>query len=258
MRALVFARREANSASLKGVLFLPNSIAAPFYFTVTPGGRAGQNLGPARAEQHRVGDEVVAAPRPHQPGEDVEAHARLDLDVAVAAQARHPVAARPARRHADADHVAAMMAPIVRRARPDPRRPARRHRRRGTARRAAWRRGPRANASCCHRRHARGPRRARARHAPGGRAARGSGRRSRRAPGRRNRPSAKRVSPQVVCSSPSRAVERMNGPNPGGAPPAIVIARWHSAATSRSLAPARMRSIAACAAASETRGRLRA
>ena len=45
----------------------------------------------------------------------------------------------------------------------------------------------------------------------------------------------KRKELHVVCSSPSRAVERMNGPNPGKVPPARIIALSQAAATSRSL-----------------------
>src|SRR5437660_750486 len=73
-----------------------------------------QDLRSVLPEQHRVGEEEVAATGPHEPGEDVKAHPRPDLEIAVAAQARHSVAAGPARRAADADDVAAMMAPVMR------------------------------------------------------------------------------------------------------------------------------------------------
>ena len=180
----------------------------------------------------------------------MEAHARLDLDVAVAAQARHPVAARPARRHADTDHVAAVMAPVVRQAGPI-------HdalpRGIDVAERRAGPHGAehRRERVLCHRRHlacriGRAPdmdqsaeRRMVAGDAAGelhedGIPVREAG----VAPGR------------VLLAEPRRRADE--GAEPGRRAAGDVIARWHSAATSRSLAPARMRSIAACAAASET------
>src|SRR3546814_3749244 len=72
------------------------------------------------AEQHRVRHEAVAPalprahlPRAHQPRQDVEGHAAAQRHVAVGAQAGHAVTAGPARRHADADRVAAVVATIV-------------------------------------------------------------------------------------------------------------------------------------------------
>src|SRR5437762_874614 len=119
-RAWVRASLAANSALSKAVLFRPNSMARPFNRSSSADGHlcrgAGQDLRPLVTEQNGVGEEEIAAPGAHQPGQQVEAHAGPDHDLAVAAQARHLVAAGPARRKADPHHVAAMVAPVVRHA----------------------------------------------------------------------------------------------------------------------------------------------
>lgn len=65
-------------------------------------------------DQRRVGDKVIPTACAHEPGEYMEAHAGFDGEVGIAAQARYRVAAGPRRREADADSIAAMMAPVMR------------------------------------------------------------------------------------------------------------------------------------------------